>query len=468
MDKNDQVKLKFFNALLEINPQIRGQYEGYLSTQNGNNTEIISKKEAVDLIQEFTTYFKEEFDEIDVDEPDWENYIPRHSGYIEHYDAVAHMAEETIDEVFERMDFDIRAMIRNGEIPTALLKLTALYDACLNANIKDTYGVFPDSSDYLINKWSEFLKIIILQLRMQVLADSLVEWYLNILFTHFSQHHLDNEQYLTSVEPLLLELVNSEPLAIKTEQLLGKFQIEKKQLARLIPNLAKLNNDWGEWAKEAEQLMIYNAEVAMDLLKHYIEKSEDDFIRIANKLWRKNLYKSQTADLYFKHLDPKKVPELYKEVVKYLIQYNQTKEYYGILQGLFTEYEKEQFLEKYKYSGKFYAMMLHMEGRHEQLLDYLRKDKYPIDFIKMIPYLYDSHPAESLKLIKEYILYRLSDRKYRRREYPQIVELLLSTQKIKGHDQEINTLIRIVYNYQPYLPALRKKMDDGGLVNEKK
>lgn len=109
-------------------------------------------------------------------------------------------------------------------------------------------------------------------------------------------------------------------------------------------------------------------------------------------------------------------------------------------------------------------MMLHMEGRHEQLLDYLRKDKYPIDFIKMIPYLYDSHPAESLKLIKEYILYRLSDRKYRRREYPQIVELLLSTQKIKGHDQKINELIRIIYNYQPSLPALRKNMERGGLV----
>lgn len=343
MNKNDEIKLKFFNALLEINPQIRGQYEGYLSAQNGNNTQIISEKEAVDLIQEFTTYFKEEFDEIDVDEPDWENYIPRHSGYIEEYDAVAHMAEETIDEVFEHMDFDIRAMLRNGEIPTALLKLTALYDACLNANIKDTYGVFPDSSDYLINKWSEFLKIIILQLRMQVLADSLVEWYLNILFTYYSQHHLNNEQYFTSFEPLLLELVNSEPLAIKTEQLLSKFQIEKKRLARLIPKLSQLRNDWDKWTVEGEQLMIYNHEVAIDLLKHYIEKSEDDFIRIANKLWSKNLHKSQTADLYFKHLDPKKAPELYKEVVKYLIQYNQTKEYYGILQSLLTEGKKSGF-----------------------------------------------------------------------------------------------------------------------------
>lgn len=467
MDKNNQVKLKFFNALLEANPEIRGQYEGYVSAQDENKSEIISEKEALNSIQKFANYFREEFEQIDLDEPDWENYIPRHSGYIEEYDAIAHMAEETINDVFETMDFEIRALLRNGEILTALIKLTALYDVCLQPNIKDTYEAFPEPTDYLINKWSESLKIIILQLRTHVLANSWIEWYLNVLFTHYNEHHLNNDQYLTSFEPLLLELVNSELLAVKAEQVLSKFQIEKKHLARLVSKLAQLKNDWDEWTKEAEQLMDYRAEVAIDLLNHYIGKSEDDFIRIANELWTKNLHKSQTADLYFKHLDPQKAPELYKGVVKYLNQYDPTKEYYSILQGLFTENEKDEFLEKNKYRGEFYAMILHMEGRHEQLLDHMRKEKYLIDFSKMIPYLYESHPIESLKLIKEYILDRLSNRKYRRREYPKIVELLQSTHMIKGHDQKINELIRIIYNYQPTLPALRSRMEMEGLVRGK-
>ena len=464
MNNTDKAKLNFFNALLERNPEVNRQFKEYIRVHEENCLEPMSEKDAVNSIQKFANTFREALEEINLDEPDWEKYIPRHSGYIEEYEAMEHMAEDTIDGVFEGFVSEIGSMLKTGEVPVALLKLTALYDACLQANIKDSYDALPELTDFLKHKWNELLNSVNQQLKTQVLADLWGEWYLRVLLNHYRNRQLENDQYLTSFEPILLVLVNSEKLAKKAEQLLSKFHIQKKLLPRLIPKLSLLHDDWDKWAKEAEQLMVFEVEVAVDLLNHYIGKSEDEFIRISNELWTKNLHKSQTADLYFKHLDPEKAPELYKEVVKYLIKYDQTEEYYRILQGLFTEYEKEKFLEKYKYRGKFYAMMLHMEGRHEQLLAHMRKDKNPIAFPDMIPYLYDSHPVESLKLIKEYILYRLSDRKYRRRKYPQIVDLLLSTQKIKGHDRKINELIRIIYNYQPFLPSLRKKMEMGGLV----
>ncbi|TVR77368.1 MAG: hypothetical protein EA409_11895, partial [Saprospirales bacterium] len=462
--KTDKDKLKYFQYLLEANPVIEAQYEEYFKDRGGEDKGVL----AVDHVVRF---MQSEFDDclaqlrnVNLCDIDIRDYVPQRSGYIDHDEAMEHLVEDQLKNIVHPFFEEISREMNGGETTKALLKFIAIFDACKRKDVYDPEALYYEISSFLWTELFYFQSRLVEHLKCRVLPQSLTENVCNALFLNYLKYHGEDERYLQFFEPLLMAITISEDSTQLVEKLIRQYEIKRNLIPRFCSYLSFLGNDLEGWIRESEELIEYDGDIAQKVLQYYAGNDEKKFVRIAKKLWYKGLYRGKTAELYFKEIDPVKEPEFYKQVVLHLIQNEHREEYYRILQGLFSEEEKEKFIEKNKWNCELYAMMLHMEGRQEELLDHLRSDKYLIDFAKMIPYLYHSHPVESLKLIKEYILDRLSDRKYRRREYPKIVELLQSTHMIKGHDQKINELIRIVYYHQPTLPAMRSKMEMEGLV----
>ena len=84
--------------------------------------------------------FRDELEILDL-EPDWENYISRHSGYIEEWEAYQHYAEDQITNVFDSYEKNILNLIISEDIETAIASLIALQKACEVAEINDEYEI---------------------------------------------------------------------------------------------------------------------------------------------------------------------------------------------------------------------------------------------------------------------------------------------------------------------------------------
>jgi len=191
-----------------------------------------------------------------------------------------------------------------------------------------------------------------------------------------------------------------------------------------------------------------NGKVVSSLLHRAREENWEEYMRIGKTLWYKDLYKYDCAAPFFRHIDPGKEPEFFKDVVRHLANTTRTGEYYRVLKDILSEEEKGEFLEQQKMDHHFCAIILSMENRHEELLERLSRNMDIMTFTKCIPYLVESHPAESLQLIEDKIMSELEHRRGRSL-YKDITTLLQSAHLIKGQEENADLLIQKLYNHKP-------------------
>lgn len=457
MESEINKKLEFLNKLLDKNPDLMQQFEEY-TRDNGN----ISDHDTSEYMAEMTRELKEELESLNADDPDWENYLPHHSGYIEEWEAYMHMAEDIVTDALVNFEGGIEDSFSSGRIDLALLGFVAGYDACLQADMQDLSDSLENPVFYVKEEMREIQKRIIQKLKSSVFPNRQVYSFFDAFFNHFKKYHDTNDEYLRFFEPLLLELSGDKERAVNIIRLLEEKDISRHYIPRLSTELYKVTGNNEKWRFEAENLFEEDVIVAKELLAEYSKTSYTDFIRIAKKLWQANRFKEVLTSFMFGHIDKEESVEFYKEVLIWLTSTNKSISKYKLLREVLTGKEKEDFIQANKGNVVFYTKMLEQEQRYEEILEFINRNLNSWHLNEMLSTILEPYPQESFSILENKIMSKLETERGRD-VYQTIVEWLRIMGKIKGHEARTQQLIKNLYNWKPALPALKDELKQAGM-----
>ncbi len=452
-------KLEFLGQLLEKNPELQNQYDAFVRENTPAQSDLT---DAESYIMEQTGKLVKELEALDLDDPDWENYTPRYSGYIEEWEARRHLAEDMVTKVFDDYKTDLETCFSEGETDLALLRLVSGYDACLRANLQDAYDTLGDAKSFLIETMREHQSAVVRKMDTLVYPNRQIFSFTETLFGHFNKHHHANEDYLRFFEPLLLFLSRDRECAEQMERGIEENEIPRHHIPRLATELYKVTGNKDKWREEAENLFEADVEVARDLLADYSQSNYNDFIRVARQLWQAGRFKKELASFMFEHIDREQTPDFYKEVLIWLTSSGRTISRYKQLRDILTDKEKEIFINDHKMDFVFYTRMLQQEQRYDDILQFIQRHRDSWHLNKMLSTILEPYPKESFEILEHKILTTLETERGRS-VYRQIVEWLRLAKCINHMEERTNRLIHRLYHWKPALPALKDEMRQAGI-----
>lgn len=112
----DKTKLDFLFAILEHNEKLRTEFLNYIQKKLQETDNQISYEDFKNLINNSQKEYQDQLEVIDLEEPDWDNYIPPHSGYIEEWEAWQYMAEQEVENIFNEWKENLLDLIIEQKI----------------------------------------------------------------------------------------------------------------------------------------------------------------------------------------------------------------------------------------------------------------------------------------------------------------------------------------------------------------
>ena len=119
-DQEASVKIEFLLSILLKNEGLRNQFIEYCTPDNQDDERPEKKNYPVNLIIGFCRNLKDELECLDFENFDWQDYTPRHNGYIEDYEAMEYHADDQINEIFTFWSEQIRIQINNAHLIVAI------------------------------------------------------------------------------------------------------------------------------------------------------------------------------------------------------------------------------------------------------------------------------------------------------------------------------------------------------------
>lgn len=457
----DEIKIAFLKELLDHNHGLQKQFLDYISVPDeADAEEEIPPREH---IMEFASDFREELEALDFEDTDWENYTPRHAGYIPEYEAIEHMAEDLVDEEFEMVKSGILGSLEEGQIDIALYQYAGAYIACITATIDDPYEALPDHTAYFLHSLKEIEKYMLIELKKAVVSKGIVIAFTKALFQEYVLGSEEEEKLLKFFEPVLMTLCSGKDIAISIENLLSQYIIPGSELPQLMMKIHALKGDTHAWLEEGESLLLEDKTVAEDLLQHYLNTSTRDFLRTAKNIFYNSSFRDDFLEFFYTNVDKNQAPGFYKENLKVLVDKTRKAEYYKELREMMTPEEKETFISQYeKMCPDFYTQILAIENRHGEILKLLKQDNILRDFISIIQRILHVYPDESFNMLKAKCLKTIKNERGRH-AYQRIIEYLKLTASIAEKQNEVTKLVDDLYNWTPRLPALRDELKKAGL-----
>ncbi len=154
---------------LNSNENLKKSFLEYVeSCKNEAGKQDLSFDSFTELVKESREGWKEDLENLNL-EPDWEFYTPRHSGYIEEWEAALHMAEDEIETVFSSWRDAIFDMILEQKINESVIELIGMYEACLISKVEDEYDNFDPINDHFIEVHEKTLKEFVLKIGKSVI-----------------------------------------------------------------------------------------------------------------------------------------------------------------------------------------------------------------------------------------------------------------------------------------------------------
>lgn len=454
-----EVKLAFLESALQKDSQLQQEFESFLKSRQKSMQRTINDPEA--FIAEIAQILREELEGLNISDPDWEHYTPRHSGYIPEYEAAEHMAEDQVEEVMEGFFNDMEKHGREKRFDKAVLVAIGCYDACLTAQLENEHETLPDPEEFLLSTLKQILEKLNNLLEMTTVPDDQLYTITWALLNHARKHYNEDPGFLHFFETFMLTFATGKAQAFIVRQAINEMDLPPENIPQLITKVGKLLDGHEAWEKAALKLFTANKNIAGELLELYRQKDKEKFILIANELWQKDTFRKDFANLYFDTLQPSDHPSLYKEVILHLTDQRREEKYYIALMGLLNDDERQTFREKYAWDRKFYVLMLYLEGRHEEALDYIDKKTDYRDLAELIGYFTGHLPTRCFKLISEKT-YKTIQRERGRHAYENIIAALKVALKIQGYEDAAHQLARELYNWKPRLPTLRKELQAAG------
>ncbi|TNF42853.1 MAG: hypothetical protein EP310_05430, partial [Bacteroidetes bacterium] len=456
---SDQLKLKFLDSIIRNNINLQKEFAGFTQSEQ-SKPETVPMKFFAEIVTSTQKKYLERFQNVDIDNPDWESYHAPHSGYIEEWEAYQQASEQEFENIFsEFLTEAINKII--GQKPVEIMAmLIGLYEATQDAEIEDDIGSFDDVNDYLLEEFTSTMKTITEKLKMAAISEKLIMTAIEKFAEYCDAEYPGNAHFAGYFEHLLIALAEKSSMPNQILSIIDQSKIERPAVPELVLLLNKLAGNTTEWLHSAKQFYLSNTEVAKQLLQYYFETEKGSFVITANELFNKDkrFWAKFLKDFVSVDLDKSMYINVYYQLTVDERDINHYKKIREYLSG--SEFEK--LLKDLYWDERFVVCILEVEKRYESIRQIVEKntnDWYYEDLIKPILEIY---PEFCFQHIKGKTIQTIENQRGRD-VYERIAKWMKLTEKIPGFENEKRELILQLYNHKPNLPALKDEMRKAGL-----
>ena len=461
-DTEDSVKLEFLRLLLEKNEGLRNQFLEYCKPDGLIGESHEKQENTGEIISETCENLKDDLEALNFEDIDWEDYRPRHSGYIPEYEAIENIAEDQLNEIFDGWKDEILSLINNGQSLNAVCTMLGAYDACLDADIPGSGDVFGDITETLLQNHHLIMNDALMAIKATIISGDQAFQVAEVVLDHYQRNYSDTRDYLKYFEPFMITLVENGDVAERILATIQNTAIDEALLPGLVVKLYSFLENPGEWVKKAEQFLYDDLEVAKQLLDYYWQHDAVLFLVHGKKLF--TLHPHQLCDFFRERLFPMFDLDFFKDVLLFHTLRDKKTALYEELREYLDDAEKQRFIDEIAYDEAFRVKVLEMEQRYQDILDLATKEvTHTWHFSEMITPLLNIYPAEVMNLIRVKTSHTIQYHKGRD-SYQRVCEWLRLSLQIKGKEEEARHLIHELYNRRPALPALKDEMRRAGVV----
>ncbi|MDA3881251.1 MAG: hypothetical protein PF436_12750 [Prolixibacteraceae bacterium] len=456
----DSIKLSFLEAITEQNQKLQAEFIAYAETKI-SKTDKLSYEKFTSIVNNIQADYQKQFEAVNLEDPDWDNYNPPHGGYIEEWEAYQIASEQEFEAILDEFRNDaINTIIEQcPEDLTAML--IGLYEATQDADVPDEVCSFNDVNEHLLSEHKNTLNAIIDKLKLSALTENKVATAFEMFLRYSNEEYPGNPHFVSHFEHLLISMAEKCSNANVLLDIFNKSGLEKEVLPELILVLNKLAGNKTEWLQSALQFYKNSAPVAMELLLYYFETDKAAFVTLARELFATDEH--LWANFLQQYITPQLDNELFVKVFLKLFLRTHDMQYYHKIKDYLTETDFKQLLADVKWDEVLTVKILEIEERYADIKLMVEKSSNKWHFAELIEPILKIYPEFSFTQIKKMALNTVQTERGRS-IYEKIVTWLTMTKQIPGFETESLMLIQQVYTHKPNLPALRGEMRDAGLV----
>ncbi len=457
----DQKKLSFLDAIIKNNERLQHEFLNY-SLPDKSDSEVASTIEAfLTLIKETEVQYSGLLESVDLENPDWDNYNPEHSGYIEEWEQYQQASEQEFEEIFDEFKTEAIDCIIQQQIDDLTGMLLGLYEACLNAEIADEVCSFDDVNDHLTEEHKRIMLELVDKIKLSAISGNKVNAAIQLFFEYCDAEYPGNPTYSNYFEPLLLALADISDQPGKLLSLIDASKTDRKALPQLVLLLNKNAGNNTGWLQSAQQYYLTDNEVAKQLLDYYFENDKSKFTITAHELF--NTDKRYWPVFLQNKVDVKTDKALYFKVFYQLTVVKKELRYYHKIRNYISPSDFNKLLSDINWSKVFVVKILEVEKRYEEIKHIVEQNPNDWGYTELITPILAVYPAFCFNNIKTKAENTLQNERGRS-IYQRIVLWLQLAKAIPGYETQTRELILQLYNHKPNLPALRDEFRSGSLV----
>jgi len=458
---SDSLKIKFLTAIIKNNPNLQAEFTNFIQSEKRVFAEF-SANSFLEIVSSTKQKYQDEFEMIDTENPDWENYHETSSGYIEDWEAYQNASEQEFEAIFKLFQSEALNIIISQQIEELIAMLIGLYEATQDAEINDETGSFEDINEFLLSEFKSTLSALIEKLKLAAISDKVIISTIQKFVEHCDSEYPGNPHFVNYFEYLLISLAEKSANPDEILSIIDTSTIERQSLPELVLLLNKNAGNNIEWLQTAIQFYKINNEVAKQLLQYYFEEDMVSFVQtatelmpMANRLWSKFL-----KDYVSIELDK----DLYFSVFYQLTVDEKEINHYKKIREFLSEPEFNKLLEELHWDMVFTVRILEVEKRYESIKIIVEKNGNDSwHYNELITPILNIYPDFCFQHIKNKAIKTIENQRGRG-IYERISSWLKLMQIIPGFDFEKKNLILQLYNHKPNLPALKDEMRRAGLM----
>lgn len=456
----ESIKLKFLNAIIKHNSDLQKEFE-HFTQEEGGIIEPISSKSFFKEITKTQEQYVEDFESVDLMNPDWDNYNTPHSGYIEEWEQHQQASEQEFEQLFEDFKSSAIDLLIQQEIGGFIASLSGLYEACLNADINDEVGSFDDVNEYLIEEHERIMSELIEKIKISAISNQKVNSAIQLFFNFCDAEHPGNPSYPEYFEPLIIALADISNQPDEILSFIDASKVERVAVPQLILLLNKNAGNSTEWLQSAQQYYLGDDEVAKQLLDYYFENDKNAFVKTANELF--NIDNRLWAGFLSDKMDTQLDEKLYKKVFFRLTIDQKQIEYYKKIKALLSPEDFDLLISEINWDMAFTVRIYEEEKKFEEIKQVVKRSKDSWYYEELISPILNVYPEFCFSNIRSRAKCTLANNKGRS-TYKRIASWLKLAKTITAYQDQVQELVLQLYKHKPNLPALKDEFRKAGLV----
>jgi hypothetical protein len=460
-DKTSEAeKLKFLDSIISENGELQKAFIHYKEALCPPSASFPSEK-FIQIIEQTRQEYISHFESVDPEDPDWDNYTPSHPGYIPEWEQYEEASEQEFGAIFRHFANKACGLIIQQKIIDLTARLTGLYEAVRNAEIDDPVNSFEDLNEFLMQEFSDTVNQIAENIRISAIAESLTASALQLLLNYFTSADQHDVPGIQSFENYLLALADKSAQPDQLLAIIDQSGIDRKVLARLVLILTARGGNQTGWLSAAQIYYKENNEIALQLLRHYSQHNQQQFLSLANELFKKEPYywTEPLSELVTPAISTNLFVEVHHQLMKKTLQF----EVFLKMRPYLTGDQIDQILNGMKSYKSIQVKILAIEERYEEIRQIVKRNPDDWYYEELISPILGIYPEFCFTQIRQKAINTLAKERGRS-TYQRITELLKLADTIPGLQAQNRILARELYQIKPSLPALKDELRKSGLV----